>query len=80
MLGFGVRDEAYLDLLCGKHEPYGLLPMQLPKDMHTVETQMEDVGHDMECYIDADGNTYDFAFGLDWKGVINDHRVKRYAK
>ena len=80
MLGFGVRDEAYLDLLCGMYEPYGLLPMQLPKDMHTVETQMEDVGHDMECYVDADGNSYDFAFGLNWQGVINDHRVKRYGK
>jgi beta-glucosidase len=41
---------------------------------------MEDVGHDMECYVDADGNSYDFAFGLNWQGVINDHRVKRYGK
>ena len=31
-------------------------------------------------YEDADGNTYDFAFGLNWKGVIKDKRVKRYKK
>ena len=80
LLGFGVKDQAYLDILCGDAEPYGLLPMQLPKDMHTVETQLEDVAHDMECYTDADGHIYDFAFGMNWKGVIHDARVKKYAK
>lgn len=80
LLGFGVKDQAYLDILCGDAEPYGLLPMQLPKDMHTVETQLEDVAHDMECYTDADGHTYDFAFGLNWHGIIRDARVKKYAK
>jgi beta-glucosidase len=54
--------------------------MQLPKDMHTVETQLEDVAHDMECYTDADGHIYDFAFGLNWHGIIRDARVKKYAK
>ena len=78
LLGFGVKDEAYLDIMCGNAEPYGLLPMQLPKDMHTVEKQFEDVGRDMECYTDADGNTYDFAFGLNWSGVIKDKRVEKY--
>ena len=80
LLGFGVKDQAYLDILCGDAEPYGLLPMQLPKDMHTVETQLEDMAHDMECYTDTDGHTYDFAFGMNWKGVIHDARVKKYAK
>ena len=80
LLGFGVKDEAYLDILCGKAEPYGLLPMQLPKDMRTVELQMEDVAHDMECYVDADGHAYDFAFGMNWQGVIHDKRVKRYRR
>ena len=46
LLGFGVKDEAYLDIMCGNFEPYGLLPMQLPKDMHTVEKQYEDVARD----------------------------------
>lgn len=80
LLGFGVKDEAYLDILCGKAEPYGLLPMQLPKDMRTVELQMEDIAHDMECYVDADGHAYDFAFGMNWQGVIHDKRVKRYGR
>ena len=80
LLGFGVKDQAYLDILCGDAEPYGLLPMQLPKDMHTVETQLEDVAHDMECYTDADGHIYDFAFGMNWNGIIHDARVKKYAK
>ena len=29
----------------------------------------------MVCYVDAEGNTYDFAFGMNWSGVINDERV-----
>lgn len=42
---------------------FSLLPCQLPADMRTVEEQFEDTPHDMRCYTDADGNTYDFAFG-----------------
>jgi len=32
----------------------------------------------MEPYEDADGNLYDFAFGLNWNGVIKDERVDKY--
>jgi beta-glucosidase len=28
--------------------------------------------------VDTEGNVYDFAFGLNWSGVINDDRVKKY--
>jgi len=56
------------------------LPCQLPADMRTVEEQCEDLPYDMDCYVDADGNAYDFAFGLNWSGVIKDERVKKYAK
>ena len=28
--------------------------------------------------LDADGNTYDFTFGLNWSGVIDDERVAKY--
>jgi beta-glucosidase len=52
--------------------------MQMPADMTTVEQQQEDVPRDMRCYQDADGNTYDFAFGLNWQGVIRDVRVEKY--
>ena len=47
--------------------------------METVEMQYEDVPRDMECYVDSDGNVYDFAFGLNWSGVINDERVAKYS-
>lgn len=59
-------------------EPYGLLPCQLPADMKTVEEQCEDVPRDMRCYTDSEGNTYDFAYGLNWRGRIMDRRVKKY--
>ena len=74
----GVSNNALLDILSGVAEPSGLLPCQLPANMETVEAQCEDVPRDMECYRDAQGNVYDFAFGLDFKGVINDARVRLY--
>ena len=40
--------------------------------------QYEDVPRDMEAYQDAVGNSYDFAFGLNWNGPIEDGRVKIY--
>ena len=77
---FGIQDQALFDILTGAAEPAGLLPMQIPVNMKTVELQYEDVPHDMECYVDAEGNTYDFAFGLDWEGVISDARTEKYKK
>ena len=77
---FGVQDQALLDIVSGAKEPSGLLPIQMPANMKTVEEQKEDVPHDMECHIDSEGNKYDFAFGLNWKGVINDSRVLKYRK
>ena len=74
----GVSNNALLDVVSGAFEPYGLLPCQLPANMETVEAQFEDVPRDMDCYVDAAGNAYDFAFGLNWSGVINDARVKKY--
>ncbi|MDA9363948.1 hypothetical protein N8Y76_00305 [Flavobacteriaceae bacterium] len=50
----------------------------MPADMLTVEAQFEDVPRDMKPYTDSDGNVYDFAFGLNWKGKIEDERVKIY--
>ena len=50
----------------------------MPIDMKTVELQKEDIPRDMIPYIDSKGNKYDFAYGMNWKGVINDKRVKKY--
>ncbi|MBR3505264.1 MAG: glycoside hydrolase family 3 C-terminal domain-containing protein [Clostridia bacterium] len=76
----GVDARAVLDILCGESEPEGLLPMQIPADMRAVEEQCEDLPHDMRCHTDAAGNAYDFGFGLNWSGRIDDERVRKYAK
>jgi beta-glucosidase len=80
LVHFGVQDQALLDLLTGTNEPSALLPMQMPANMETVEKQFEDVPHDLDCYVDDQGNKYDFAFGLNWKGLINDERKAKYKK
>ena len=78
LISFGIQNQAIFDIISGKAEPSGLLPMQMPANMKTVEEQNEDVPRDMVCYKDADGNTYDFGFGMNWSGVINDTRVATY--
>lgn len=78
LVHMGVQDQALMDILIGNSEPSALLPFQMPVDMKTVEEQFEDVPRDMQAYKDNEGNTYDFAFGLNWKGVITDDRVKKY--
>lgn len=78
LISFNVQHQVLLDIISGKAEPSALLPMQMPADMKTVEQQMEDVPRDMRCYQDADGHVYDFAFGMNWSGIITDDRVKKY--
>ncbi|WP_432419645.1 glycoside hydrolase family 3 N-terminal domain-containing protein [Flavobacterium gelatinilyticum] len=80
VLNFGVSSQAVLDIISGKTEPSGLLPVQMPANMAAVEKQFEDVPFDMEPHKDSEGNVYDFAFGLNWKGVIKDSRTEVYKK
>lgn len=80
LVNFDVQDQAIMDILCGAAEPSGLLPMQMPLDMKTVELQKEDVPFDMTCHVDSEGNVYDFGFGMNWSGVIKDARVEKYKK
>jgi beta-glucosidase len=75
---FGVQDNALLDMISGASEPSGLLPVQMPANMQTVERQREDVPHDMQPYRDENGHLYNFGYGLNWKGIINDARTKKY--
>ena len=79
LIGFEVQNQAFMEIIAGKAEPQGLLPMQMPKDMRTVEEQKEDLPFDMKCYKDADGNIYDYAYGLNWSGVIKDWRTEKYS-
>ncbi len=75
-----VKDEAFLMVASGQVEPNGLLPLQQPASMAAIDAQTgEDVPRDLECYKDADGNVYDFAYGLNWSGKIQDSRVSTYS-
>jgi beta-glucosidase len=79
LASFGVQDQAILEILAGKAEPQALLPMQMPANMSVVEKQKEDVPFDMECHVDSEGHRYDFGFGMNWKGVIQDARTKQFS-
>ena len=71
--------EAACNIVTGKYEPSGLLPMGMPKDMLAVEKQLEDTPRDTEPYTDSEGNVYDFGFGLNYAGKIEDERTAKYC-
>lgn len=77
--GENTASEALCRIAAGLDEPSGLLPIQMPRDMDDVEQQCEDTPRDMACYTDSAGHTYDFAFGMNYAGVIRDTRVEKYA-
>lgn len=79
LVGFDVQSQAVMDIISGRCEPSGLLPFQLPRDMSAVELHCEDKPHDVPCHCDAEGNFYDFGFGMNFKGVIDDERVRKYS-
>lgn len=79
LVDFGVQKKALLDIITGKYEPTGLLPMVLPKNMETVENHCEDVAFDIEAYEDTEGQRYTFGFGLNFRGRIEDVRVEKYG-
>jgi len=78
LVHFGVQDQAIMEIITGGFEPFGLLPFQMPASMKTVDEQLEDAPRDMECFTDSEGNTYDFAFGLNWSGIISNERGTKY--
>ncbi|MGN1155103.1 MAG: glycoside hydrolase family 3 N-terminal domain-containing protein [Agathobacter sp.] len=80
LVEYGVTPQAVVDVITGKFIPEGLLPVQIPIDMDTVERQKEDVAFDMTCYQDSEGHVYDFGYGLNFDGVICDERTRRYHK
>lgn len=80
LVEYGVAPQAVLDVVTGRAVPEGLLPVQMPADMETVETQKEDVAFDMECYQDEEGHRYDFGFGMNFDGVITDERIHKYCR
>lgn len=64
---FGSNKEIVLQMIKGLFNPEATLPYQLPKDMGSVESQLEDVPFDLDCYQTSDGNLLDFGFGLSYK-------------
>lgn len=80
IIDFGVQTQALLDIISGKAEPSGLLPVQIPANMATVEHHCEDLPLDYEPYKDSVGNQYEFGFGMNWSGPIKDGRADRYPK
>ena len=65
---FGVSRAAVLDVIFGRYAPKGRLPVQMPKDMDTVERHCEDKALDLEPYVDEFGNAYDYGFGIGYDG------------
>ena len=80
LVDYGVSPQAVLDVITGRFIPYGLLPLQMPADMDTVERQAEDKAFDMECYVDSEGHVYEFGFGMNFDGVIEDERTEKYGR
>lgn len=80
LVDFGVHKQILLDLICGRAEPSGLPPVELPAGMKAVEVHCEDRPFDMEVYRDSKGNRYEYGFGMNWNGVIRDSRAARYPK
>lgn len=79
IVNFQIQNQVVLDIISGKVEPSGLLPLQMPANMATVERQMEDVAFDMTPYMSSQGHAFDFGFGLNWQGVIQDERTAKYV-
>jgi beta-glucosidase len=75
---FGVQRKAVLDILTGNAQPQGLLPIQLPRNMEVVEKHCEDMAFDIEPYTDSLGSIYDFGYGRNWNGIIEDERTNKY--
>lgn len=61
LVRFDIGKQSIMDIIFGAYEPSGLLQVQMPANMSTVEKQFEDVSHDMECHVDTEGNVYDFS-------------------
>ncbi|MDR1640118.1 MAG: glycoside hydrolase family 3 protein [Clostridiales bacterium] len=78
LVDFGVTQKALMALASGEAEPSALLPFIIPKDMSSVEKHCEDIPFDIPPHEDECGNRYDFAFGMNWSGVIEDWRTEKY--
>jgi beta-glucosidase len=84
LAGTGVSDEAFIATIRGENTPTGILPVNMPINMATVELSYEDTPHDMVPYFDSEGNHYAFGFGLTYGSggstvQIKDSRYNTYV-
>ncbi|WNM25165.1 glycoside hydrolase family 3 N-terminal domain-containing protein [Demequina capsici] len=70
LVGFGVSDQALIETALGLSEPQGRLPIGFPASMDAVEASDEGVAKDVESFVDENGNSWAFGYGLNWSGVI----------
>ena len=73
--GSDVKAAAAAKIIAGQVEPSALLTSCMPASMQAVEEHDEDVPRSIECHVDSEGNTYEFGFGMNWSGVIDDDRT-----
>ncbi len=57
---FGASDDAVLDVIFGRFNPQGKLPLEIPSSMEAVKSQKEDVPYD------SPNPLYKFGFGLNY--------------
>ena len=67
----GISSQVLLEAVSGAFDFTGRLPMQMPKNMETVEAHCEDLPFDLACYTDAQGHVWDFGYGLSLHGVLD---------
>ena len=58
IVNFGANDEAFLEVVFGRFNPQGKLPIEMPSSMDAVRKQKEDVPYDSEKPL------FKFGFGL----------------
>jgi beta-glucosidase len=61
IVDFECQDEILAELIFGKFNPTGKLPIEIPSSVKAVEEQLEDVPHDSKNPL------YKFGFGLEYK-------------
>ncbi len=68
---FGVKHEAFIDVVRGRHMPSGKLPFTLPASKEILDQSPGDIpGHAQQegyTYRDRDGNAYGFGYGLSYE-------------
>jgi beta-glucosidase len=48
LVNFGANDDAFLDVVFGRFNPQGKLPIELPSSMEAVRNQKENLPYDSE--------------------------------